>query len=88
MEIRVVGRKRSHKYSYNLRSDHRPPDKGIKCVPRAKGQNPRSGRWPRFTGVTPPCFTIPNADLTTHLPRSGSTTQIFSASIVLPGLLL
>ncbi|CAL2278227.1 unnamed protein product [Prunus armeniaca] len=25
---------------------------------------------PRFMGVTPPCFTIPNADLTTHLPRS------------------
>ncbi|CAL9025625.1 unnamed protein product [Prunus brigantina] len=32
-------------------------------------------------GVTPPCFTIPNADLTTHLPRSGSTTQILLASI-------
>ncbi|KAH0973962.1 hypothetical protein GBA52_015861 [Prunus armeniaca] len=41
---------------------------------------------PRFMGVTPPCFTIPNADLNTHLPRSGSTTQIFSASIVPPGL--
>ncbi|CAL8999485.1 unnamed protein product [Prunus brigantina] len=39
-----------------------------------------------FMGVTPPCFTIPNADLTTHLPRSGSTTQIFSVSIVPPGL--
>ncbi|CAL2230116.1 unnamed protein product [Prunus armeniaca] len=37
---------------------------------------------PGFMGVTPPCFTIPNADLTTYLPRSGSTTQIFSASIV------
>ncbi|CAL9019064.1 unnamed protein product, partial [Prunus brigantina] len=35
-----------------------------------------------FMGITPPCFTIPNADLTTHLPRSGSIIQIFSASIV------
>ncbi|CAL9005854.1 unnamed protein product [Prunus brigantina] len=47
-------------------------------------------------GVTPPCFTIPNADLTTHLPRSDSTMHIFSshqadlfsASIGPPGLLL
>ncbi|CAL8992814.1 unnamed protein product [Prunus brigantina] len=41
---------------------------------------------PRFTGVTPPCFTIPNVDLTTHFPRSDSTMQIFSASIGPPGL--
>ncbi|CAL8988554.1 unnamed protein product [Prunus brigantina] len=41
---------------------------------------------PGFMGVTPPCFTIPHANLTTHLPRSDSTTQIFSASIVPPGL--
>ncbi|CAL9024991.1 unnamed protein product, partial [Prunus brigantina] len=32
---------------------------------------------PRFMGVTAPCFTIPNADLTTHLPRLDSTMQIF-----------
>ncbi|CAL2271514.1 unnamed protein product [Prunus armeniaca] len=41
----------------------------------------------RFMGVTPPCFKIPNADLTTHLPRSGSATQVLSASNVPPGLL-
>ncbi|KAH0987777.1 hypothetical protein GBA52_014954 [Prunus armeniaca] len=36
-----------------------------------------SGRdLPGFMGVLPPCFTIPNADLTTQLPRSGSTTHI------------
>ncbi|KAH0987781.1 hypothetical protein GBA52_014958 [Prunus armeniaca] len=48
-----------------------------------------SGRdLPGFMGVIPPCFTFPNADLTTQLPRSGSTTHVFSASIVPPGLLL
>ncbi|CAL9025048.1 unnamed protein product [Prunus brigantina] len=54
---------------------------GIRVVRRKhshEAQSPRSGRWPRFMGVTPPCFTIPNADLTTHLPQSDSTMQIFS----------
>ncbi|CAL2255801.1 unnamed protein product [Prunus armeniaca] len=51
MEIRVVRRKNSHKYSYNLRSNHQPLDHGIKCVPTAKGAKPTTGRWPRFTGI-------------------------------------
>ncbi|CAL2256859.1 unnamed protein product [Prunus armeniaca] len=40
MEIRVVRRRHSHKQSYDLRSDHQPPDQGIKCVPTAKGAEP------------------------------------------------
>ncbi|CAL2267121.1 unnamed protein product [Prunus armeniaca] len=78
MGIRVVRRRHSHKQSYDLGSDHQPPVQGIKCVPRPRGQNPRSGRWPRFAEIygghttmllnpRPPCFNIPNADLTTHL---------------------
>ncbi|CAL2239327.1 unnamed protein product [Prunus armeniaca] len=64
--------------------------RALNAFPRPRGQNPRSGRWPRFAEIygghttmllkpKPPCFTIPNADLSTHLPRSGSTTQIVLA---------
>ncbi|CAL8992799.1 unnamed protein product [Prunus brigantina] len=62
--------------------DHQPLDQSIKCIPRAKKRrtlDQGGGRdLPRFMGVTPPCFTISNADLTTHLPQSDSTMQIFS----------
>ncbi|CAL9021275.1 unnamed protein product [Prunus brigantina] len=65
------------KHSHNLRSNHQPLDQSIKCVPTAKKcrtHDQGGGRdLPRFMGVTQPCFTIPNADLTTHLPRSDST---------------
>ncbi|CAL2277574.1 unnamed protein product [Prunus armeniaca] len=72
--------------------------RALNVFPWPRGQNPRSGRWPRFTEIygghttmllnpKPPCFTIPNADLTTHLPRLGSTAQVLSASNVPPGLL-
>ncbi|CAL9005227.1 unnamed protein product, partial [Prunus brigantina] len=71
------------KHSHNLGSDHQPLDQSIKCIPTAKKRRTLyqgGGRdLPRFMGVTPPCFTIPNADLTTHLPRSNSTMQIFSS---------
>ncbi|CAL9004108.1 unnamed protein product, partial [Prunus brigantina] len=59
-----------------------PLDQSIKCIPTAKKRrtlDQGGGRdLPRFMGVTPPCFKIPNADLTTHLPQSDSTMQIFS----------
>ncbi|CAL2228143.1 unnamed protein product [Prunus armeniaca] len=53
--------------------------RALNAFPQPRGQNPRSGRWPRFAetygGHTSmllnprlPCFTIPNADLATHLP--------------------
>ncbi|CAL9005269.1 unnamed protein product, partial [Prunus brigantina] len=70
------------KHSHNLRSDHQPLDQSIKCVPTAKKRRTHDQGGcrdlPRFMGVTPPCITIPNADLTTHLPQSDSTMQIFS----------
>ncbi|CAL8130593.1 unnamed protein product [Prunus armeniaca] len=64
-------------------SDHQSPDQGIKCVPMAKGVEHKiravaeiyGGHTTMLLNPKPPCFTIPNADLTTHLPRSGSTTQ-------------
>ncbi|CAL2230101.1 unnamed protein product [Prunus armeniaca] len=72
--------------------------RALNAFPRPRGQNPRSGRWPRFAEIygghttmllnpRPPCFTIPNADLTTHLPRPGSTMQVLLASNVPLGLL-
>ncbi|CAL8175039.1 unnamed protein product [Prunus armeniaca] len=51
--------------------------RALNAFPRPRGQNTQSGRWPRFIEIygghttmllnpKPPCFTIPNADLTTH----------------------
>ncbi|CAL2247823.1 unnamed protein product [Prunus armeniaca] len=65
--------------------------RALNAFPRPRGENPQSGRRPRFAEIygghttillnpKPPCFTIRNANLTTHLPRSGSTTQVLSAS--------
>ncbi|CAL2259761.1 unnamed protein product [Prunus armeniaca] len=95
------------KHSHSLRSGHQPLDQSIKCVPNAKGAEPTIravaeicrdlwGSHYHASQPRPPCFTIPNADLTTHLPQSDSTMQIFlshqadlfSTSIGPPGLLL
>ncbi|CAL8096274.1 unnamed protein product [Prunus armeniaca] len=57
--------------------------RALNAFPRLRGQNPRSGRWSRFAEIygghttmllnpRPPCFTIPNANLTTHLPGQAS----------------
>ncbi|CAL2238355.1 unnamed protein product [Prunus armeniaca] len=95
------------KHSHNLRSGHQPLDQSIKCVPTAKGAEPTIRAVAEIcrdlceshhhaSQPRPPSFTIPNADLTTHMPRSDSTPQIFlshqadlfSTSIGPPGLLL
>ncbi|CAL8992775.1 unnamed protein product, partial [Prunus brigantina] len=65
------------KQSHNLGSDHQPLVQSIKCIPTAKKRrtlDQGGGRdLPRFMGVTPPCFTIPNVVLTIHLPQLDST---------------
>ncbi|CAL9005074.1 unnamed protein product, partial [Prunus brigantina] len=56
---------------------------------RCRTLNQGGGRdLPRFMGVTPPCFTIPNADWTTCLPQSDSIRQIFLEDLFQPRMAL